>query len=60
MIAANVYGWLIRTGEALAVDDEDTAWRGLRLLVAGYAEDKGRDFAAEVRAPLLELGASAA
>lgn len=57
---ANVAGWALRAAEALGVDELDTLWRQLGLLVGGYLEDKGRDFTAEVRARLLQFGPSAA
>lgn len=60
VIVANIAGWMIRGGEALGVDDLDTVARRILLLVDGYLEDKGRDFAAEVRAKLLQFGPSAA
>lgn len=60
VITANLYGWAVRGGEALGVADFETAWRRLGLLVGGYAEDKGRDFRAEVQARLLDFGASVA
>lgn len=56
VIVSNVAGWAVRAGEALGVADFATAWRQLGLLVGGYFEDKGRDFAAEVQARRLELG----
>jgi hypothetical protein len=59
-VIANMAGWAVRAGEALGVDDFDTVWRRLGLLVGGHLEDKGRDFTAEVRARLLEFGPSAA
>lgn len=59
-IISNVAGWALRAGEVFGVDDFDTVWRRLGLLVGGHLEDKGRDFAAEVQARLLQFGPSAA
>lgn len=60
VIAANVAGWALRAGEALGVDEFESAWRQLGLLVGGYMQDRGRDFTEEVRARRLEFGASVA
>lgn len=59
-IIANVAGWTLRAGEALLLDDFDTAWRRLGLLVQGHLEDNERHYSAEVRARLLKFGPSAA
>jgi hypothetical protein len=59
-IIANMTGWALRAGEALHIDNPETLWRQVELLVGAYLEDKGRDFTAEVRARLLTLGTSAA
>jgi hypothetical protein len=60
VIVANVAGWMLRAGEAFGVDDFDTVLRRIGLLVGGHLEDKGRDFAAEVRARCLQFGPSLA
>jgi hypothetical protein len=60
VIVANVAGWLLRAGESLGVDDFDAVLRRVGLLVDAYLEDKGRDFAAEVRARLLQFGSAVA
>ncbi len=59
VIVANIAGWLIRAGESLGVDNLEVVQRRVGMLVEGYLEDKGRDFAAEVRARLLQFGPSA-
>jgi hypothetical protein len=55
-----VAGCAVSAGEALDLSDFAAVWRQLGLLVGGYLEDRGRDFAAEVRARLLQFGSSAA
>jgi hypothetical protein len=53
-------GCAVSAGQALGVAELATVWRQLGLMIGGYLEDKGRDFAAEVQARRLEFGPSAA
>lgn len=59
-LVAMVAGCTVGVGAALSVTEFGTAWRQLGLLVGGYLEDRHRDFAAEVRARLLQFGPAVA
>jgi hypothetical protein len=48
-------GLLVSGGAALGVNDFETACRQLALHAAGYLEERGRDFKAEVQARRLEF-----